>query len=156
MEFAPPSAYAVASASRSSRPGRQYPPPPPQQPPPARQKAPSPEPSESALTEESIAAGLAFFKNFPVNPRESKVETKFESFVAEEPEEEEENDDDLLPPGESPECSGYRPPQRSGAAIPPPTSMDYYSNAKSGPRPNRGGGRIDLTESFRQGLANRK
>ena len=155
MEFAPPPAYSNASAApvRHATARHQYPPPPSQAP-----KEPSPEP-RPILDDESITAGLAFMKNmFPVSsgipaatpPARPDNVASSQSRL----EEEEDDDDDLLPPGESPESSSYRPTHRSGAAIPPPTSMDYYNNTNAGRRV--ASKRIDVAESFRQGLENRK
>lgn len=127
-EFAPPSAY---DSSRPKKPENRK-----------QQREPAPLPQTPVLTEESITAGLAFFKQMNSGP----------SARAPDPPEEEDDDDALYPPG----MEDTRPPHRSGAAIPPPTSMDYFNSGGSGNKRSSAPPRTDLAESFRQGLQNRR
>lgn len=89
---------------------------------------------ERSLTEDSIAAGLAFFKQKTYEKRET-VES---------------DDEELLPPGEG---AFDRPTSSRGAAIPPPTSMDYYAQTK---RTVMSGKKVDVRESFSVGLKNQR
>ena len=124
-EFAPPSAY---DSSRTKKPEN-------------RKQQREPVPQTPDLTEESITAGLAFFK---------QMNSGHPARAPDPPEEE--DDDDLYPPG----MEDTRPPHRSGAAIPPPTSMDYFNSGGIGNRRGTAPPRADLAESFRQGLQNRR
>lgn len=149
-EFAPPSTY---DSGRSSTKGMREkrrpektttttgPPIPP------RPEALEPEEHSQAtgtISEESIVAGLAFFKQMtcPVSPQRKEPERAVV---------EDSSDDDLLPPG----VESF--PEQRGAAIPPPASMDYYTFPSSSSKSaGRNQPKLDLTESFRQGLENRR
>ena len=120
-EFAPPCAY------QSDRAG----------------KTPVPQHRQPVISEDSIAAGLAFIKH----------QQSFNSNVQHEVVDLEE---DLSPPGESLDMNSRWHPQMSTckkAAVPPPTSMDYYATS-SYKNSSFGNKRSDLSESFRMGLQN--
>lgn len=146
QEFAPPTIYKESDASRPIRKFAQ------------RQQEPVIHPGP-VISEDSIAAGLAFMKQMTTAhtaplPEPRKI-----------PKEEiEENDDGLMPPGESdvPQTvdvsSRWRSVPSRGVEVAPPTNMDYYANSSSSKTRHRGvsNQRTDVSESFSVGIKQRK
>lgn len=105
---------------------------------------------ECPITEDSIAAGLAFFKQKDYKESRDVQEKRIDSS----------DDEELLPPGEvdfysrSNQASISRPGPSRGVSIPPPTSLDYYAGTSKTLKTN--GKRVDVSESFAMGLAQRR
>lgn len=138
QEFAPPSFY-VDTKGSEPRPKKL-----------AKHQEVNPQP---VISEDSIASGLAFFKQMPNSSSGPNVEQHCE---------EEENDDDLMPPGEvgapepPPTTSRWRPMSNRGVEIAPPPSMDYYNHISSHKPRQRTNQRVDVSESFTVGIRQRK
>ena len=112
-EFAPPSTYFKDNSRKSTQPMDHKP----------------------VISEDSIAAGLAFMKqqklpSSPIIPKETYVE-----------------EEDLLPPGENAEAFTKWTPRK--AEIPPPASMDYYNSSMKRHSSSR---QSNLAESFSIGI----